>query len=68
MPDLEQQIVELETRLAYFEDLLQSLNNTVYSQDQKLVRLETENQQLLESLKELMGSFEGGEDAPPPHY
>ena len=69
----DQRIIELETKLAYQEDLLQSLNASVYDHQQRLTKTEAKNEQLFDFIKELVAQMgEGGSggdgDQPPPHY
>ncbi len=70
----DQRIVELETKIAYQEDLLQSLNNSVFDHQQRLLKAEEKNEQLFEFVKELVeqlgegGSAMDGGNEPPPHY
>ncbi len=50
----EERIIELEIKLAYQEDLLQTLNAIVASQQQQITRLENSCQLLQGKLKELL--------------
>ena len=61
---------DLETRLSFQEDLLQSLNTLCYSLDQRVQLVERKNQQLIDHIKELAGQAEGdmGEPSRPPHF
>ncbi|MEM7281221.1 MAG: SlyX family protein [Pseudomonadota bacterium] len=67
---MEQRLIEIETKLAYTEDLVQQLNDIVTDQQTRMMKLE----RLCESLKERLQAL--GEDAPvdqskhqpPPHY
>ena len=65
-----QKLIDIETKLAYQEDLIQELNKTVHSQQLKLDQLE-EAMRLLtiryNSLAEQGGS-EYPVDEKPPHY
>lgn len=67
---MNQTVIELETRLAFQEDLLQTLSEQVYSQDVRLQALERRNQELVSHIRDLMQGQAGGpaDDAPPPHY
>lgn len=64
----DQHIIELETKLAYQEDLLQALNAVVANQQNQITRLE-ETCQLLSRQLKAMGSeaINQGFEAPP-HY
>lgn len=65
-----QQLINIETKLAYQEDLVQELNKTIYSQQLKLERLE----EALKSLALRYNSLaeQGDSEYPinerPPHY
>ncbi len=65
-----QRFIDIETKLAYQEDLIQELNKTVHSQQLKLDQLE----QALRSLSLRYNSLaeQGDSDYPvdekPPHY
>ena len=63
-------LAEIEAKLTFSEDLLESLNRTVYRQQQQIERLQHE----LRALREIVDNAEpGGEplrprDEIPPHY
>jgi len=65
-----QRLIDIETKLAYQEDLIQELNNTVHSQQLKLDQLE----QALRSLSLRYNSLAEQDDSEypvdekPPHY
>ncbi|WP_028696855.1 SlyX family protein [Pseudomonas cremoricolorata] len=66
---LETQLVELESRQAFQDDTLQSLNEVVFEQGRQIERLQAQMLQLLKRYDELVGQVGGEEDeAPPPHY
>lgn len=62
--------IELETRLTYAEDLLDSLNRTVADQQLEILELRQFCEQLLKQLKEapLSGDSRSAADEIPPHY
>jgi SlyX protein len=69
---LDPQIIELETRLAFQDDLIEQLNSIVSNQQRQLDRLEASLNLIAEKLK---GAESGGafpathlDDEPPPHY
>lgn len=65
----EKRILELETKLAYQEDLIQELNKTVFDQHKRLDQLESTYRYLLEQTKELAEDSSGkAVDERPPHY
>ncbi len=66
---LEERVTELETRLAFQDDTLQSLNDVLVAQQWVVERLQLQMAALLKRHEEMMGQFESSEeDAPPPHY
>ncbi|MCG8391974.1 MAG: SlyX family protein [Pseudomonadales bacterium] len=66
----EERLVDIETKLAYQEDLVQHLNQIVSSQQAKIDDLETACRKLVDRVVELSEAFAASqvEDAPPPHY
>ena len=68
--DLNARIAELETTLAFQDDLLQSLNQVVIRQEEQILQITRE----LKSLREQVASMSpepgisNSEEAPPPHY
>jgi SlyX protein len=68
--DLESRVAELETRLAFQDDLLGALDRTVAQQDRALGDLREEVVRLragLEAVRIALGHDVGSEPAPP-HY
>ena len=65
-------IIELEIKIAYQEDLLQTLNNIVTRQQQQIERLENTCKLLYERQNSLAQDKETAPNAPlheiPPHY
>jgi SlyX protein len=68
--DLEERTTELELRFMHQEHIIQELNETVYRQEQVIVRLEREFSQLSEQLRMSVASSgrEQDEEERPPHY
>lgn len=68
---LEQRIIELETQVAYFEQTIEQLNQSMTSISQEFI-LAKEAMQLmnrrLESLAAPSSSKDISADVPPPHY
>ena len=68
--DLKARISELETQLAFQDDLLQSLNQVIIRQEEQLQEFD----QQLKSLREQVTAISAesakasGEEPPPPHY
>ncbi|MDZ5601307.1 SlyX family protein [Pseudomonas sp. RP23018S] len=66
---LENQVIELETRQAFQDDNLQTLNQVVFEQARKIERLQQQMQHLLKRYDDLVGQMGvEGDEAPPPHY
>ncbi len=67
---MEERIIELESRLAHQDHLLQELNDVLTDQQSRLMQLETLCRTLadrLQAIGEMMPATSGG-DEPPPHY
>lgn len=67
---MESRIVELETRIAYQEDMIQSLNDVVAKQESKIDSLQLAIEQLRQQMLQ-MGSgpvADPSQETPPPHY
>lgn len=66
---MEARVTELEVKLAFAEDLLETLNRTVYRQQEQIDRMERElralRQQMLQALPTEQHSLR---DEIPPHY
>ena len=74
-PELEQQLIDMQTQLAFQEDTIQSLNDVVALQQQDILQLKQQVVGLLEDLKELLDNSSGAGggggslfDERPPHY
>lgn len=71
--DIESRIEELEAKLAFAEDSIQSLNDVIARQDAEILKLQRELRDQAERLKGLARALEAGdagaaEDEKPPHY
>lgn len=67
--ELEQRVIELETRLAFQDDTITALNDVVVEQQRVLERLQQQVALLARRQVEMAGQFGIAEDeAPPPHY
>ena len=64
------QLIYIETKLAYQEDLLQELNQIVISMQQQIDKLELRNQMLRDNLKQIEASLpsDSNPNEQPPHY
>ena len=67
---LGRRIDELESQLAFQDELIESLNNTVARQDRELLELKHQLGHLSERLKEIgdVSAGEAPQDETPPHY
>ena len=68
--DLEQHIVNLETKNAYLEHMVQELNEVITSQQAQIDSLEKQLKRISDYLKNNQGSplARADEEVPPPHY
>ena len=67
---MQEQIIELETKISYQEDLLQELNNHIITQQAQIEKLNTLCDILKDQFKEVMSSLpdaSSGNEVPP-HY
>ncbi|MEJ2529581.1 MAG: SlyX family protein [Gammaproteobacteria bacterium] len=63
------EIVELETKIAFQEDMIQALNRTVAEQQQELIELKRDIEELQTQLRAIAPSLSTNiTDEPPPHY
>ena len=71
-PEIEARLDELESRLAFQDDALEILNETVARQDRELLRIELQLKTLADKLRDLVESSsvtgESSGHEPPPHY
>ena len=69
MSIIEQQLIQLETKIAYQEDTIQTLNEVMSQQQQQINRLENTLKVLLRRVQANSGSVEGiNQNELPPHY
>lgn len=61
-------LVEVQTRLAFMEDTVNTLNDVVAAHEQTIERLERALQTLQEQVAGFAAGEHGADDAPPPHY
>ncbi|MCQ2028504.1 hypothetical protein EA797_10420 [Stutzerimonas zhaodongensis] len=67
--DIEQRIADLEARLAFQDDTIQTLNDVLVAQQRSVERLEAQFGLLARRQEDLQSRMEGeGDEAPPPHY
>jgi SlyX protein len=71
-PGIESRLDELESRLAFQDDLIESLNETIAHQDRELVLLKLRLKSLADKLNDFAESAAAPGAAPghevPPHY
>lgn len=67
---LGRRIDELESQLAFHDELIESLNSTVARQDQEILELKHQLKLLSVRLKEMGETADGAvpQDETPPHY
>jgi SlyX protein len=68
--NLEQRVIELETRFAFQETTIQELNEILTSQQQQITHLQGLVKNIQESMLEIVNKLrpEAGTESPPPHY
>lgn len=65
----EDRLIDLETKMAFQDDLLQDLNDVIVSQERAIEKLWQANRMLKTQLDSVQGpAGETGLEAPPPHY
>jgi SlyX protein len=66
---MQNKIIELETKVAFQEDMIQALNRTVAEQQQELVELKRDLEELETQLRSLAPALSSAiTDDTPPHY
>ncbi len=72
MSDFQDQLIELQTRVAYQEDTLLQLNDVIARQDAELIQLRQQLRLIAQRLDELSRNPAQGDtdlaDERPPHY
>ena len=73
MSDIEEQLIDVQTRVAYQEDTLAQLNDVITKQDAEIVQLKQQMRLMAQRLDELMRDPVQGEGTEitndrPPHY
>ncbi len=67
--ELEQRITDLEARLAFQDDTIQTLNDVLIAQQRAVERLQAQLGMLARRQEDMQSRMGGEEDeAPPPHY
>ena len=67
---MDSRITELEIKLSYTEDLVETLNRTVYRQQEQIESLQRQILNLQQQVQDLSPPEQGGDlrDEIPPHY
>ncbi|GAB1393509.1 SlyX family protein [Rhodocyclaceae bacterium] len=65
---MDARVTELEVKLAFAEDMLDTLNNTVFRQQEQIDRLLREMRELREQLRSMPTEPRSLFDELPPHY
>ncbi|WP_373186558.1 SlyX family protein [Halopseudomonas sp.] len=70
MSELEDRVADLEIRLVFQDDTIQSLSETVAAQQMEMEKLRRAVEVLARRQADLASSLPGGsdDDQPPPHY
>lgn len=69
MNEIEDRVADLEVRLVFQDDIIQSLNETVAAQQLEMEKLRRAVEVLARRQADLASSLPGSdEDQPPPHY
>ncbi|MFG3692735.1 SlyX family protein [Stutzerimonas stutzeri] len=67
--ELEQRIIDLEARLAFQDDTIQTLNDVLVAQQRTVERLQAQLALLARRQEDMQSRMDGeGGEAPPPHY
>jgi SlyX protein len=68
--ELQQQIIDLESKLAFQEDMVQSLNNELHEHQKSIEKLQRQVMLLAEKIRQGndSGILRVDEEPPPPHY
>jgi SlyX protein len=66
----EERLIDIESKLAFQEDLIEELNKTVFQQQQRIERLEAICEALARQMRSLAeaGNEKGAANERPPHY
>ncbi|TKB50939.1 SlyX family protein [Ferrimonas aestuarii] len=70
MQDLEQRVSELEAKLAFQDEAVESLNDTIVELNERILMQQRQIKQLADKLLTLPSSqiATQAEETPPPHY
>ncbi|KKO44625.1 SlyX [Arsukibacterium ikkense] len=68
---MQQQLIELENKLAFQEDTVNSLNNELHQHQMRIEKLQQQVMLLADKLRQLpedQGILSPEQEPPPPHY
>ena len=66
---MENQLTEIEIKLTQMEDLVETLNLTVFRHQEQILQLQQQLQGLSQQLQEMaLSDLRGPNDETPPHY
>ena len=68
---MQQQLIELESKLAFQEDTVNSLNNELHQHQMQIKKLQQQVMLLADKLRQLpedQGILSPEDEPPPPHY
>lgn len=70
MTDLEQRIIELETKVAYQDETIEILNDEIKSHQVTMAKMQRQLELMAGKVKDLQPSSVASmaEETPPPHY
>lgn len=72
MNDIQEELIELQTRLAYQEDTIAQLNDVITKQDADITQLQHQMRLLAKRFEELLAEQDRGDveitNERPPHY
>lgn len=68
--ELQQQLIDLESKLAFQEDVVQTLNNELHEHQKSIEKLQRQVMLLAEKISKTddSGILRVDEEPPPPHY
>ena len=70
MTELENRVMELEAKIAFQDDTIETLNNELQTHQQRLAKMQRQLELLAEKVKEGgdSGLMPQNQEPPPPHY
>jgi len=65
---IDEQLIDIETKIAFQEDTLQELNELIYQQQRQIDQLEAAFKSLANRINEVLETVPEHRDEKPPHY